>query len=45
MLMILLGIGALISGLVAWSLLRMSSLMSREEEARLTRKDNSNDIN
>lgn len=39
MLTTLLGIGALIGGLVAWSLLRMSSLVNREEEARLMRKD------
>lgn len=39
MLITLLGIGALIGALVAWSLMRMSSLVSHEEEARLTRKD------
>lgn len=40
MLMMLLGIGAIVGGLTAWSLLRMSSLVSHEEEeARLTRKD------
>lgn len=40
MLITLLGIGALVSALVAWSLMRMSSLVSREEEARSMRKDN-----
>lgn len=44
MLMMLLGIGAIVGGLTAWSLLRMSSLVSREEEARLVRKDKQNDI-
>lgn len=40
MLITLLGIGALVGALVAWSLMRMSGLISREEEAHSTRKDN-----